>query len=54
MLSAEERKLKRIKDNIEWCDNIQNNSDEEQRYKDDAKRITYDNIRKIITDREDQ
>lgn len=46
--------IKRIENNIDWCDNIQNDSKEDQCWKDDAKRIAYDNIRKIIKEREDR
>lgn len=44
--------IKRIKDAIEWCDNVQNNSNESQSSKDEAKRITYDQIRKIVKESE--
>ena len=43
-----EKKLKRIKDHIKWCDDIQNNNDESPEAKMTAKRIAYDQIRKLV------
>ena len=43
-----EKKLKRIKDHIKWCDDIQNNSDESPESKLSAKRIAYDYIRRTV------
>lgn len=43
-----EKKLKRVIEQIEWCDRIQNDSDEAPEYKIAAKRIAYDFIRKVV------
>ena len=45
-----EKTLKRIKEQIEWCDDIQNNNDESPESKQTAKRIAYDFIRKIVNE----
>ena len=43
-----EKKIKRIKDHIKWCDDIQNSNDESPEAKMTAKRIAYDQIRKLV------
>lgn len=47
-----EKTLKRVKEQIEWCDEIQNSNDEEPEYKIAAKRIAYDFIRKAVKEGE--
>lgn len=48
-----EKKIKRIGDQIDWCDDVQNNDDEAPEFKKDAKRVAYDFIRKAFKEKED-